>query len=131
MIRDRAPHLFSKDIAKQPDKILLLAGGNDAEDSTVDRTINSYEGLIRDIRTVCPQSKILLSSIPPRYNDRVVNSKIKEVNEYLEDRGKRRDNVEFVDVAPVESNLFTSKKLHFNQKGKSLLASRLKPFLID
>ena len=131
LIRDRVPHIFSKDTTKQPDKIFVLAGGNDAEETTTDRTINGYEGLIRDIRTACPRSKILISSIPPRKNDRVINSRIKEVNEYLADRGQRKDNVQFVDVVPVESDLFTAKKVHFTQKGKSLLASRLTPFLID
>lgn len=131
LIRERVPHLFSKDISKQPDKIVLQAGGNDAEDLTADRTINAYEGLIRDVRKVCPRSKIIISSIPPRKNDRTINNKIKEVNEYLEDRGKRNDNVQFVDVVPVDPDMFTAKKVHFNKKGKSLLASRLKTFLVD
>ena len=131
LIRDRVPHLFSKELNKQPDKILVLAGGNDAEDTTVDRTINGYEGLVRDIRNACPQSKILISSIPPRKNNKVINDKIDEVNEYLADRGQRKDNVKFIDVVPKDSQLFYSDKVHFNKKGKSLLASRLKPFLID
>ena len=131
LIRDRVPHLFSKDVTKQPDKILVLAGGNDAEETTADRTMNSYEGLVRDIRKVCPQSKILISSIPPRKNDNIINNKIKEVNEYLADRGQRNDNVQFVDVVPKEPKYFTSKKVHFKPIGISLLASRLKPFLVD
>ena len=131
LIRERVPHLFSKDISKQPDKIVILAGGNDAEETTADRTINSYEGLVRDIRKVCNHSKILLNSIPHRKNDSKTNRKIDEVNDYLADRGQRKDNVQFMNIAPVESHFFTSKKVHFNQRGKSLLASRLKPFLVD
>ena len=131
LIRERIPHLFPRDISKQPDKIVLLAGGNDAEDSTADRTMNAYEGLIRDVKKVCPQSKILISSIPPRKGNRVINNKIEEVNDYLKDRGQRKDNVKFVDIVPVEPDMFTYKKVHFNQRGKSLLASRLKSFLVD
>ena len=72
-----------------------------------------------------------LSSIPPRKNDNIINNKIKEVNEYLADRGQRNDNVQFVDVVPKEPKYFTSKKVHFKPIGISLLASRLKPFLVD
>ena len=131
LIRERVPHIFSKDVSKQPDKILLLGGGNDAEESSVDRTINSYDGLVRDIRKLCPQSKIIISAIPPRKDSNIINKRIKEVNEYLYDRGQRNDFVEFVDVVPTESNLFTKKKVHFNSEGKSIFASRLKPFLLD
>ena len=132
LIRERVPHIFPKDISKQPDKIFLLAGGNDAEDSTTDSTINDYDRLIRTILEASPHSKLILGPIPPRKNDPVVNGRISEVNDYLKDRGLRRDNVQFAaGVAPVDSNMFTKKLVHFNQKGKSLLASRLKPFLVD
>ena len=131
LLRDRAPHIFSNEVNKQPDKILLLAGGNDAEESSVDMTINEYEGLVRDVRTICPQAKIIISAIPPRKDSSIINNKIKEVNDYLYDRGQRKDNVFFVDVVPKESNLFTKKKVHFNDEGKATFARNLKPFLID
>ena len=131
LIRERVPHIFSKDAEKQPEKILLLAGGNDAEETSADMTMNEYEGLVRDIRKICPRSKIILSAIPPRKNNKVINDKITEVNDYLYDRGQRKDNVYFVDVVPKDSKLFTNKKVHFNDEGKSLFASNLKPFLMD
>ena len=131
LIRERVPHIFPKDVRKQPDNILLLAGGNDAEETTVDLTINSYEGLVRDIRKVCPQAKIILSAIPPRKNNVTINKRIEKVNEYLSDRGQRNDFVEFVNVVPTESKLFTAKKVHFNSEGKSTFATSLKPFLLD
>ena len=80
---------------------------------------------------MCPQSKIIISAIPPRKDSNIINKRIKEVNEYLYDRGQRNDFVEFVDVVPTESNLFTKKKVHFTSEGKSVFASRLKPFLLD
>ena len=129
LIRERVPYIFSKDINKQPNEVLLLAGGNDAEETTTDRTINEYEGLIRDLRTACPRTKIIVSSIPPRKNDSSINHRIKEVNEYLRDRGLRGDNVKFVDVIPVESNMFTKKQVHLNDNGKQEFARRLQPFL--
>ena len=131
LIRERVPFIFSKDVRKQPDNILLLAGGNDAEETTVDLTINSYEGLVRDIRKICPQAKILLSAIPPRKNNITINKKIEEVNDYLKDRGQRNDNVEFVNVVPTQPDLFIYDKVHFNNKGKSIFARRLQPFLIN
>ena len=130
-IRDRVPNFFSKDYNKQPDKVFLLAGGNDAEATSVDRTINSYEGLVRDVRKACPRAKIIISSIPPRKNNSIINERIKEVNDYLKDRGQRRDNVQFVDVVPTDLDMFTYKKVHFNNKGKSEFARRLKSYLSD
>ena len=130
-IRDRVPNFFSKDYNKQPDKVFLLAGGNDAEATSIDRTINSYEGLVRDVRKACPRAKIIISSIPPRKNNSIINERIKEVNDYLKDRGQRRDNVQFVDVVPTNLDMFTYKKVHFNNKGKSEFARRLKSYLSD
>lgn len=131
LIRERVPHIFSKDINKQPDKVFVLAGGNDAEDSTTDLTINGYEGLIREIRTACPRTKIIISSIPPRKNNIAINRRITEVNSYLKDRGLRNDNVQFVDVVPVDSNMFTQKLVHLTRSGKVEFAKRLQPFLAN
>ena len=130
-IRARVPNFFSSDISKQPDKVVLLAGGNDAEASTADRTINAYDGLVRDVRKACPQAKIIISSIPPRKNNSIINGKIKEVNDYLRDRGLRRDNVQFVDAAPTNLDMFTYKKVHFNDSGKSEFVRRIKSYLVD
>lgn len=129
MIRERIPHIFSNDTSKHPDKIVLLAGGNDAEETTADLTINAYEGLVRTVKQVCPHSQVIISSIPPRKNSRIINDKIKEVNDYLKDRGQRNDNVIFADAVPTESSMFTHKKVHFNSIGKSEFAQRLRPFL--
>ena len=131
LIRERIPFLFSKDVTKQPDDVLLLAGGNDAEETSIDRTINEYEGLIRDLRTACPTTRIIVSSIPPRKNDRAINHRIKEVNDYLRDRGLRGDNVKFVDAAPVASSMFTRKLVHFNSEGKREFAKRFQSFLAN
>ena len=130
-IRARVPNFFSKDTSKQPEKVFLLAGGNDAEASTADRTINAYDGLIREVRKACPRAKIIVSSIPPRKNNSIINGKIKEVNDYLKDRGQHRDNVQFVDVVPTSLDMFTYKKVHFNSEGKSSFATRLKSYLLD
>ena len=131
LIKERVPDIFSKDVNKQPNEVLVLAGGNDAEDSTTDLTINSYEGLIREIRVACPHAKIIISSIPPRKNNRAINHRIKEVNDHLRDRGLRNDNVQFVDVIPIEPNMFTQKLVHLNRNGKVEFAKRLQPFLAN
>ena len=88
-----------------------------------------YEKLVRTIRDTCPRTKIIISSIPPRKNNRAINDRISEVNDYIKDRGLRNDNVQFVDVAPVDSNMFVKDKVHFNKYGKSEFAKRLQPFL--
>ena len=125
-IRQRVPHIFK---SSRPDKIVLQAGGNDAEATTVDLTINEYVGLVRDVKRLCPQSEILISAIPPRKNNQTINRKINEVNSYLKEL--RIENVKFINVAPTNQNMFTNKKVHYNRKGKSQFARNLRPYLID
>ena len=49
----------------------------------------------------------------------------------LKDRGLRNDNVQFVDVVPVDSNMFTQKLVHLNRNGKVEFAKRLRTFLAN
>ena len=130
-LRKRVPYVFPSQPECQPDNIALLCGGNDSEDSSFDKTVIEYEGLIRDVRRACPRSKIILCSVPPRKDNRTINDRITKLNKYLCRRGDQNDNVIYADVAPTDPKMFTKKKVHFNDKGKSEVARLLKPFIMD
>ena len=103
-----------------------MCGGNDAEKKQSDNVIDDYEGLIKDVRRQCPESKIFLSSIPPRKNNKVTLKRIREINDYLKDRGRLNDDVYYIDVAPKARSMFRKDNVHFNKKGLNAISRNLK-----
>lgn len=124
-IRQRIPHIFPK--TKKPTKIVLQCGGNDVTERNVDDVIDQYEGLIKDVRRECPNSDILLSTVPPRGDDTAILDKIKYLNEYITDRGKNKDRVFAIDVVPkTYTKFFKKDKVHFNRLGLNVYAHNMK-----
>ena len=126
-IRSRIPHIFPRDDTAET--VILQCGGNDAEKYHEDRIIDEYEGLIKDIKRQCQNATLLLNSIPPRKNDKRTLSKIKYVNEYLQDRGLRNDNVRTINVVPKMYRYFNRDRIHFNENGKHVYADNIKTVL--
>ena len=92
----------------------------------MDSVIDQYEGLIKDIRRECPNSKIVLSTVPPRGNDKSVLDKISYLNGYINDRSKQKDDVFAIDVVPKVYNKFFKKdKVHFNRRGLNMYARNM------
>ena len=132
IIRSRVSHILPSNLKNKPINIILQCGGNDCEMNTEDQVIDEYEGLIKDVRRQCPASKILLSTIPPRKNDKDVLTKIQNVNDYLRDRGLYRDNVNTIDVTPKSYEVFFNKdQVHFNDRGLSLYAKNMQQELLN
>ena len=125
-IRDRVPHIFPRDNASRT--VILQVAGNDAEVSHPDRVIDEYEGLIKDVKRVQPNAKIVLSIVPPRKpHNRVLKQRIDAVNSYLRDRALLNDNVHVIDVAPTSfQDHFDKGKLHFNADGLEFYAENIK-----
>ena len=63
-IRGRIPHVLSND--SMPDRIVLQCGGNNAEQYDSELVLVEFKNLITDIKQMCPDSNIILSSIPHR-----------------------------------------------------------------
>ena len=129
-IRQRVPHIFPKNGTK-PANVVLLCGGNDAAKRPSDTVIDDYENLIKEVKRECPNSNIILSSIPPRKTNQTILDKITDVNDYLKDRAKLSDKVYFVDVVPKEYSMFKKDKTHFNRKGLNELARAMRCALIN
>ena len=123
-IRSRVQNILPKDDSHKV--VLLQCGGNDVENYHVDRVIDQYEGLIKDVRIQCPNAEIVLSAIPPRRNNKATLRNIRYVNDYLRDRGMRKDGVKTIDVVPKLPRYFLRDQVHFNDKGKQLYADNIK-----
>ena len=123
LIRNRVPHILPQD--NKHKLVMLQCGGNDIEAHHVDRVIDQYEGLIKDVRRQCPKAEIILSAIPPRKNNKITMRNIKYMNEYLRDRCMRHDGVKYIDVVPKLPRHFLRDQVHFNYKGKELYADNI------
>ena len=123
-IRDRVPHILRQDNTHK--FVMLQCGGNDIEGHHVDRVIDQYEGLIKDVRRQCPNAHIILSAIPPRRNNKRTMRNIRYINDYLRDRGMRHDGVKTIDVVPKLPRHFLRDQVHFNGNGKQLYADNIK-----
>ena len=124
-LRQRVDKVFKKDrVDKTP--IVLQCGGNDSAEMHEDRVIDQYEGLIKDVKRQRPSAPIVVSVIPFRKNNLLVNRRIAVVNDYLRDRAQHRDNVHCVDAVPkCHVSYYTSKGIHFNEAGKELYAKNM------
>ena len=129
LIRSRVPHIFPKDNGTK--KVVIQCGGNDAENKDPDSMIDQYEGLIKDIRRQLPNAEILLSTIPHRGKDNEINRTISYVNDYLQDRGKRKDRVRMIDVVPKLPKYFTKDLVHCNESGKQLYTNNVTTSLVN
>ena len=63
-IRGRIPHVLSNN--SMLDRIVLQCGGNNAENNDSELVLVEFKNLITDIKQMCPDSNIILSSIPRR-----------------------------------------------------------------
>jgi regulator of replication initiation timing len=68
---------------RPPANIVLHAGGNDLEISSIQNTSNSMDILIQRVKAICPNSNIILSALTPRKQDGLLNLKIAEFNKLL------------------------------------------------
>ena len=114
---------------KQPGTIVLHAGGNDLENSSVLIASQRMDKLIKDVKSICPSSRIILSAIPPRKQNGFLNLKIAKYNEHLQMKSNTENNITFVDCVPLDLMYYKYDKVHFNSDGKDFYSQRLAEFL--
>ena len=117
-IRGRIPHVLSNN--SMPDRIVLQCVGNDAEKYYSELVLVEFKNLITDIKPMCPDSNIILSSIPHRKNNFTINRNINRVNEGLRQIVKQFESVHVVDLCPHRKEFFKYDKTHFNNNGKGI-----------
>ena len=125
----------NRDYFKNLKALVLHVGANNISDAEPSETIvNQLKDAADTIRNVNPEVKILVSSILPRRNDRLVNNAINEANRSIKEACKEQNYV-FIDH---DSKFLISGKpdvtlykdgINLNKKGGKFLGQHVKETL--
>ena len=122
-IRSRVPNILPP--GANPRRIILQVSGNDATKHPAEQIATRYDGLIRDIRTRCPLSKIILSKVPPRKGTSRTMSTINKINSSIDKFAQSFHDVYSIDVCPSSLYHFTKDCIHFNAAGLKYYAENI------
>ena len=122
-LRSRLQNIISQQ--DQPERIIIQCGGNDAERVSVNHVTHAYEGLLSDVRRLCPRTKIILCTIPPRGNNASVLQKIDSINTWMKRRARPGDGLYCIEASPQSPWFFRKDMTHFNARGLNVYAKRL------
>ena len=122
-IRSRVPNILPP--GANPRHIILQVAGNDATKHPAERIATRYDGLIRDIRTRCPLSKIILSKVPPRKGTSRTMSTINKINSSIDKFAQSFHDVYSIDVCPSSLYHFRKDCTHFNAAGLKYYAENI------
>ena len=130
-LRSRVQHVIETDNA--PDNVVLQGGGNDLHNGAPPHLVNKeFEHLIKEVKRVAPNTRVVLSKIPYRTFDRRLLYNIDCVNQYLENRAKRGDNVTLVDIRPdFPAHHAGPDYVHFTATGNEVYGDKLASKLIN
>ena len=122
-LRSRLQNIISQQ--DQPERIIIQCGGNDAERVAVNHVTHEYEGLLSDVRRLCPRAQILLCTIPPRGNKASVLQNIDSINTWMKRRARPGDGLYCFEASPHSPWFFRKDMTHFNARGLNFYAKRL------
>ena len=123
-IRNRLPHIVNKSQA-DPATIVIQAGGNDCSSKPLDKVIEEYQCLVNDVKYQWPNSKVILSRIPPRKGSIKNKLKIAGLNAKIESMSDPSLNLHYVDVTPKLDVFYDKGRIHFNEAGVKHYANKL------
>ena len=113
---------------KVSDKIVFICGTNDLANSTLGKTIISYDNLLDQALSLNREAQIYVAGLPLRWDKPEINENIFNLNAYLEHKSKRTDRINY-----INNNIFTRcrkthysvDKLHLNNQGRDLMARNI------
>ena len=88
-----------KSLTFTPKNVGLLIGGNDLDNNdqtSVEETIANYTMLVAETNEKLPDSKVIISGLPPRFKDEKIRAKVKKFNQELQTWAGQQ-NIQFVD----------------------------------
>ena len=120
------------DQLRRLDAVVLHVGTNNVSDGDrSEKIVNDFKSTISVIKSVNPKVKIVISSLIPRRNDKLVNNHIRETNASLQSMCQR-DNFSFVNhdsrffyQNTPDKSLFRDN-IHLNAKGGKVLGENLR-----
>ena len=93
-----------QEIKNKPRNIVTQIGGNDLDDDkvTVENVSSEYKLLLTETRNRFPESNIIISGLPPRFNNDTIRAKVKQFNEHMR-KWSEQNQIRYVDnEAPFE-----------------------------
>jgi hypothetical protein len=108
---------LSKDLTKK-DHLLVIAGTNDVENTSVEQLINDVQNLIENSK----HTNLTIATLPMRHDKPELDLKISVINAKLEKMENLDTNVNIIPFHLLPRHLYTVHGMHFNMKGKIRLA---------
>jgi len=116
------------------DCVIVLAGGNDEEDS--DFRENLSDG-VKQIMALKNKTRVIVNALPPRYDKEELMGKVRLMNRFLHSEINTKGNwdnkniqVNFA-MERMERMCFTRHGLHLNKYGKQVFCDRMVKLLRD
>ena len=120
-----------QDYMKQLDTIVLHVGTNNISDAKCsEQVVDEFKDTISTIRSLNPRTKIIVSSIIPRRNDRHMNTKIQQTNSDLQMMCDAQglyylnNNSHFVSHGRPVQELYRDH-IHLNARGGKVLGTNI------
>ena len=87
---------------KDSDKIVLICGTNAFANSTLGKTIISYDNLLDQALSLNREAQIYVAGLPLCWDKPEINENILNLNAYLEHKAKKTDRINY-----INNNIFT------------------------
>ena len=123
----------------KPKNIITHVGGNDLDDNdvTVEEVASQYEVLLTSIKEKFPESKVIMSGLPPRFHSDTIRTKVKDFNENMK-KWSEKNQIQFIDneipfeyrTGEIDQGSYvmtgTTPAVHLTRKGTVRLLENLK-----
>ena len=113
-------------IRKTPDVVIIHCGTNDLQND-ID-TGENIDRMVRNIKLKSPKTKIAVSKIIVRQDKQNISKKVDELNKRL-DVICGKHSIDVINHTNIKVSHLTSKKLHLNKQGSSILAKNYVSYL--
>ena len=99
--------------------MVVLAGTNDLNrrNVTPQSSIDQLVHHIAVLKEFCNVNNIFVCKITPRCDQHVINSKVSEYNELLDEHFSNQDSLTVLPTIPLEASLLYKDNLHLSVKG--------------
>ncbi|KAG8316951.1 hypothetical protein J6590_037296 [Homalodisca vitripennis] len=110
---------LTTDLTKN-DYLLVIAGTNNVESTSVNRLMEDVHSLIRD----SSHTNLILATLPMRHDKPKLDLKISVINSKLEKEAKT-DKFQILPLHILPRHYYTTHGMHYNKKGKVKIAEMI------
>ena len=115
-------------IRRKPDCVIIHCGTNDITSKEGMDTIKNLKQILSESKRESTQTNIVISSVTTR-SDRVgINKEVTNLNKSIKKLAEE-NGIQLIDNNNIDLSCLSSRKLHLNRKGDSMLAQNFLKFL--